>query len=269
MSLTLVADHLSPDRSSAAARDRGERIVTFNFDEPVDGIDHPVPSVSPLQQKNFRALFFREMDKLDDWAAREKWLLLSPLPNPQVFVSGQYQFAQSLWPQWKGDKGRMEFPAFRVATGEANVLHELVHVHFPNANRMLAEGLAVHLQQQIGENACYPNFGEDLHHLIRRDLETEIHKNLEDIHLETLAQITTPSMLMLRIGRSTIKGVWAYMIAGSFVRFLIETHGMDKFRALYLMTPLVPLQRDAGAPGRWDEIYGLSLAELELQWKSL
>jgi hypothetical protein len=35
------------------------------------------------------------------------------------------------------------------------------------------------------------------------------------------------------------------------------------------MTPLVPFERDAGSPDRWIEVYGLSLADLEAQWKSL
>jgi hypothetical protein len=35
-----------------------------------------------------------------------------------------------------------------------------------------------------------------------------------------------------------------------------------------MLTPLVPFERDAGSPDRWIEIYGLSLADLEAQWKS-
>ena len=45
-------------------------------------------------------------------------------------------------------------------------------------------------------------------------------------------------------------------IAGSFVKFLIERHGMDKFRALYALTPLAPMQRDPGGPARWQHVYG-------------
>jgi len=47
-------------------------------------------------------------------------------------------------------------------------------------------------------------------------------------------------------------------IAGSFVKFLIERYGMDKFRALYALTPLAPMQRDPGAHGRWQQVYGES-----------
>ena len=51
----------------------------------------------------------------------------------------QYEYSESLIPLWRGELGRMNFPAFRVAVREASILHELVHVTFPNANRMLAE----------------------------------------------------------------------------------------------------------------------------------
>jgi hypothetical protein len=107
-----------------------------------------------------------------------------------------------------------------------------------------------------------------LHRLVRDELEPALQAKLRDVHLETLAQITTPSRLTCRIGRRTCEGPWPYLLAGSFVQFLIGTFGLAKFGALYFRTPLVPLRRDAGAPGRWQEVYGHSFAELERQWKS-
>jgi hypothetical protein len=266
MPLKLATDH--PPVMPRAAPERSWRTLDFDFDELVEEIDHAVPSVSPAQQESFMALFRHEMDRLDEWAAQAKWPPPSPFPALRIFVSGKYQFAQALRPQWAGKTGHMEFPAFRVATGEADVLHELVHVYFPNANRMLAEGLAVHLQQQIGANPSYPNFGEDLHRLAREELETALQAKLSDVHLATLAEITTPSRLLCRIGRRTCDGAWPYILAGSFVQFLIEALGLGKFASLYSKTPLIPLRRDAGTPGRWQDVYGFSLAELERQWKS-
>lgn len=58
----------------------------------------------------------------------------------------------------------------------------------------------------------------------------------------------------------------AYLIAGSFVRYLIETFGVEKFRALYGMTPLAPRNRDPGDPDLWGGIYGEPLSELALEW---
>jgi hypothetical protein len=42
---------------------------------------------------------------------------------------------------------------------------------------------------------------------------------------------------------------------------------MDKFRALFLRTPLRPFERDAGSRERWREIYGTPLEALEEQWR--
>jgi hypothetical protein len=46
-------------------------------------------------------------------------------------------------------------------------------------------------------------------------------------------------------------------VAGSFVRFLIETQGIDKFRAIYGQTPLQTRSRNAGDVARWQAVYGV------------
>jgi hypothetical protein len=258
-----------PRSRAQTVQNCGGRTVAFIFEEHVEGIADPVPSVSALQQENFKTAFCREIANIEKWAAQNQWPLRIDLPDLEIHVSGQYRLARSLVPIWMGEPGFMEFPALRVAVGEANILHELVHVYFPNSNRMLAEGLAVHLHQEIGESLGYPNFGEDLHFMMRCKLETELRAELKEIRLCSLDKITTPTNLTLRVERRMVHDRWTYIIAGSFVRFLLETYDMHKFRAVYAKTPLVPLQRDAGAPQRWNEVYGLSLEELELRWKSV
>ena len=100
----------------------------------------------------------------------------------------------------------MEFPANRVAAGEAAVAHELVHVFFPNANRMLAEGLAVYLHQCVAPNPAFPNFKMGLHQLVAQLLETEAGPftgvdDLKKINIESLDKIPTPDDLTFRIGQ--------------------------------------------------------------------
>jgi hypothetical protein len=58
-------------------------------------------------------------------------------------------------------------------------------------------------------------------------------------------------------------------IAGSFVKFLIERHGMNKFRELYALTPLAPMQRDAGEPARWPRIYGENFESIVDAWLAM
>jgi hypothetical protein len=43
---------------------------------------------------------------------------------------------------------------------------------------------------------------------------------------------------------------------------------MEKFRALYAMTPLVTRGRFAGLPMRWEDIYGLTFNEIVDAWRS-
>jgi hypothetical protein len=98
--------------------------------------------------------------------------------------------------------------------------------------------------------------------------------SLDDIRLSELDQIATPSPLALKVGQAFYgeepRGqAFIYPIAGSFVEFLIETRGMEAFHMLYMSTPFVPLERMPDSPDRWIDAYGLSLADLELQWKTL
>jgi hypothetical protein len=175
----------------------------------------------------------------------------------------------------------MEFPLWRVLARKAAIAHELVHVFYPNGNRFLAEGLAVYLQAAIGGNPAFPNFGEPLHENVRRRFQEMApaisrgdKQSLEHIHLAELDAIATPSPLTLRVGREVYgeepRGqAFIYPIAGSFVQFLVETRGMDMFRALYRQTPLVPLAQNAGSPERWLDVYDAALNGLEHEWKAM
>jgi hypothetical protein len=164
---------------------------------------------------------------------------------------------------------------------KAAIAHELVHVLFPNANRFLAEGLAVYLQAAIGGNPAFPNFGKPLHDLVREHLLEMIPgfssadlESLEQLHISDLDKIATPNPLTLRVGQAFYgeepRGqARIYSIAGSFVQFLMETRGDEKLRALYLQTPLMPLTLNAGASDRWLSVYDASLSDLEYEWKAM
>jgi len=97
---------------------------------------------------------------------------------------------------------------------------------------------------------------------------------LAQLHLADLDAIATPNPLALKVGEDLYgeepRGqARIYPIAGSFVQFLIETRGLKQFRELYERTPLVPFVQAAGSRERWVGAYGVSLAELEGEWKSL
>jgi hypothetical protein len=208
------------------------------------------------------------MDDIEIWAAKNNWP--QPLYSPplRVQVSSQFENSRSLVPYWMGDQGRMEFPSFRVAVGDAAIMHELAHVYFPNANRMLAEGLAIYLQIEIGKNFAFPNFEKNVHRMVRCELRVGRPDHYKGIRIASLEQIGIGLHLPLRIEEITYSDGWTYTIAGSFVRFLIEEYGLDKFRAVYAKTPLAPLLRDPGPPARWVAVYGLTIEELDSKWKA-
>jgi hypothetical protein len=255
----------------------GESAVTFHFEGKVDGV--PYPSLSPGQQDVFVAGFFSEVERLRSWCTAERWLP-DAFPALQVFVSDEYRISRALIPAAIGQRGRIEFPAWKIVAGEAAIAHELVHVYFPNSNRLLAEGLAIYLQVRIGGNPAFPNFGRPLHETAIDVLRTMVPefangdpRALDQVQLGGLDRIATPSGLRLRVGLrlyqiDDVGFAHTYPLAGSFVAYLIETHGLERFRTLYLRTPLRPFERDAGSPERWDEVYGAPLDEIAREWKA-
>jgi hypothetical protein len=163
--------------------------------------------------------------------------------------------SMALVPAWQGERGHMLFRSRTVRQGRAAAIHEVVHVFAPNANRFLAEGLAVYAHEHLGGAASYPNFGKDLHLLAAG--------HADDAELQALDRIPTPG----RVELDNLDGAASYMVAGSFVRYLIETRGMEKFRALYALTPMVPHERIPSDPARWETVYGRPLSALAAAWK--
>ena len=157
----------------------------------------------------------------------------------------------ALVPTWRGERGTMLFMSNTVDAGRAATHHEMIHVYAPNANRFLAEGLAVYGHDLLGGRPAHPNFGRSLDALAAMHAGSAVMLKLE--------RVATPAPL-----ESVEEN--AYVLAGSFVKFLIETRGMEKFRALYDLTPLVVKRRDAGAPERWQQVYGEDYAALVAKW---
>jgi len=164
--------------------------------------------------------------------------------------------SMALVPAWRGQRGQMLFRARVVRQGRAATVHEVVHVFAPNANRFLAEGLAVYAHEHLHGPVAYPNFGRSLHRA------AQPYAARADI--VALDRVATPAMLQ----GGGLGSREAYLVAGSFVRFLIERRGVATFRRLYARTPLLPGVQNAGSPARWLEIYGVPLEQLTAQWRA-
>ena len=94
--------------------------------------------------------------------------------------------------------------------------------------------------------ADWPNRGRlTPHEAARAMLELEM--------LPPVSTILAPGFFLFSSARS-------YTTAGSFCRFLLDTYGPEKFRALY---------RSGGRPGDFQRIYGAGIGELEAAWRAM
>src|SRR5215467_924084 len=206
----------------------GDLLASFDFAGRTG--QHSYPCASPAQQTNFQRDFKEQLESiqvaLSGYKDRDgmEWLpldaalpprttsgLYQPRSDFHIFVSEVYPRSRALIPAWLGQRGWMEFPAHRVVAGEAGLAHEIVHVLFPNGNRLLAEGLAVYLQDKLCPQVpVYPNFGDRLETLVVEFLRTNFkgnaHVALWNIDLDGLERISTPDKFRLRIGRNTLIG---------------------------------------------------------------
>jgi hypothetical protein len=296
--------------SSTAFEFGGDLLAKFDFGGRFNGDSYPC--VSPAQQAKFQADFLAQVAKVLDQLHKFQWLAPDAVLPPRattgpyrpradfhVFVSEMYGKSRSLVPAWTGQRGRMEFPAYRVAGGDASIAHELTHVLFPNGNRMLAEGVAINVQNEVSTVPVYPNFGEPLEDLVAAFFSTyeDPIDRLWDMNLDAFEQISTPDELGLRLGDQMIgakpgqglkdgdddpppqetKNV--YLVAGSLVEFLMNNPIEDdlltkkNFGSLYNSTPLRPFERGCGETTRWRAHYqakgkSYSFTDLGLLWKT-
>lgn len=201
------------------------------------GIQILSEQLSAREAEAYCAYAVGERKKVEDyWGATWK----EPV---RVHVDRNYRISKALLPAYRGNRGFMEMPLRGVQAGNGALLHELVHVYAPNDNRFLAEGLAVYLHQKMAGNRAFPNFG--------RPLDAEARARLREIEsLEKLNGVRTPTPLGTVLHEES-----AYILAGSFVGFLIEKYGLPEFRKLY-------------ESGSYEAAYGKSLAALEKEWRS-
>ena len=160
----------------------------------------------------------------------------------RIHVDASFRISRALVPGHLGNRGFMEMPLRGVRNNDGALLHEIVHIYAPGDNRFLAEGLAVYLHQKLGGNRAFPNFG--------RTLDAEARQRLSEAgSLARLNSVQTPTPL-----GSVLREQSAYVLAGSFVGFLIERYGLPQFRKLY-------------AGEGYEAVYGKSLDGLEREWR--
>jgi hypothetical protein len=214
------------------------------------GISISAPPLSREDQRDFVETFRTELTKACGWWGGD---FAGPY---RIEIEDSRGTSMALIPAWRGNHGQIIFRMRTIRQATSPITHEITHAVAPNGNRFLAEGLATHAHDALGGQSAFPNFGNDLHARARQFAN--------DADMPALERLAVPARLQL----PDLQPQGAYLVAGSFVRFLIETHGLEKFRALYAMTPLVVRGRFAVLPNRWDDVYGIAFEELVDAWRS-
>lgn len=208
------------------------------------------PPLSGGDKRAFVETFEAELAKVCEWWGGD---FAGPY---RIEIEDSRGTSMALIPAWRGDRGQVIFRMRTIRLQRTPITHEIVHAIAPNANRFLAEGLASHAHDTLGGEPAFPNFGNDLH--------TRAKPFVAEADMQALERLATPKRLQL----PGLDAQGAYLVAGSFVRFLIEAHGMEKFRDLYARTPLIVKGRNAGATGRWVEVYGMPFSALVTDWRN-
>jgi hypothetical protein len=216
-----------------------------------DGVVLDAAPLSGSQSKAYLAEIIDARQRVEKWWGAT---FADPL---RVEVTREGGPSMALVPAWRGEHGKVIFRFPRVRAGNSATVHEIIHVYAPNQNRFLAEGLATYGHGLLGGNSAYPNFGKDIDAMARAALPK--------FDVLTLEKVSTPTPL----GNSEDDEVGAYVIGASLVKFLIEEHGLEKFRELYALTPLTPGKRGgSGSSNRWQDVYGMPLSEIVTGWKA-
>ena len=143
--------------------------------------------------------------------------------------------------------GIISLPIWHVRNKKAAIAHEVTHIIASHSyNRFFSEGLAIYFQERFGEDNGFPNFsGVPLDELVRSN------KN----RLFPINELSNNNDIFRQVGTEERK--IAYIEAGSFFSFLIQTYGEQKLRMLHNSLNL-----------DYEKVYGRNLKELEKEWKN-
>ncbi len=122
-------------------------------------------------------------------------------------------------------------------------------LEFRDGNRLLDEGFAVYVEERLtGKPEMFPNWGLETHAgylKVRRQEEQPVWPLLAAEHYRSHPK---------HRGRFTRL---AYLQQASFCKYLVESHGLERFFRLY-----------GSELEAFDEIYGRPFAALEADWRA-
>jgi hypothetical protein len=128
----------------------------------------------------------------------------------------------------------------------APIIHEVTHVITRHEDSsFFSEGLAVYFQERFGDNQVFPNFAVPVNDLIRKNKDQFIPISRLINDNDIFEQVDTEQRKL------------AYLIAGSFISFLVEKYGEQKLADLNNSRVL-----------NYKEVYGKDTNQLEAEWRN-
>jgi hypothetical protein len=138
---------------------------------------------------------------------------------------------------------------------DTTLIHELTHAVAGEPygdNLLLAEGLAVHVHGVLSPDTESQSYAQFPIHQIAKAV---IKKDAEEFSVSSLYQKRSVFRSLDKTDlKTTIGRSYAYVVSGSFVKFLIDRYGVKKFMRVY-------------NNGEFFITYGRDLTELEHDWR--
>jgi hypothetical protein len=243
-----------------------------------DDVTFDIKNVDASVAQKFKKEFLAKKEKVESYLTTKSF---APLFSGKfdVEVSNGQAFSEALLFAWAGRRGHMFFPAPRAKEGRTAIVHEVTHVHAPNEVRFLAEGFPAVLEEQMGNLKAYPTLGKHVECDIV-DYNDAYKQAVRSVKFSLFDGVATQKGVFLGDNMGLEKAfpasddgtsqrrAFAYLVSASFVKFLIEKHGLDDFKALYNLTPLTPGRATPADPARYQQVFsGKSLDELQADWR--
>jgi hypothetical protein len=229
-----------------------------------------IKDVSKSVAETFKANFRARKKIIDQYFTATRFADLFA-GNILVKVFDGPPTSEALLPAWEGRPGEMIFPARRARDGKGAIVHELGHVHAPNQVRFLTEGYSIYLEEMLGNIDAVPTLGVSIEAGIRKEGDSALAAvdllRFDAVSTQRNHQLGDNVALEGVINDLQRRRTYAYLIAGSCVKYLVNVHGLYKFKCLYELSPLTPGVATAADPDRYRAIYGKSVKDLEAEWR--
>ncbi len=150
---------------------------------------------------------------------------------------------------------------YNIHTNTYELVHELTHVLLgyggkttAENGRLTQEGIAVYLQNKIG-NISAPNFGIPIHEVMKYIIDTNNNLPMYKLVKPDIAH----SIFIPATNNPEDRSLYwiAYTQSSSFITYIFEKYGADKFGNIY---------NHPNLNSQIQKVYGKSLEELEADW---